>query len=125
MLKSDLNTSTLVKLRNGGIAIITENMHKELSLVLSTGNYYSLYDYTNYLFKHHDNNNNPSDIMAVKNYLSPTSALQFMLTNRPSDLEWDWIREADKEVELENLINTLNTQLEEAKTKLKEITNKS
>jgi len=30
-----------------------------------------------------------------------------------------------EEVELENLINTLNTQLEEAKTKLKEITNKS
>jgi hypothetical protein len=50
-----------------------------------------------------------------------------MLTNRPSDLKWDWIREekSDKEVELENLINTLNTQLEEAKTKLKEITNKS
>jgi predicted RNase H-like nuclease (RuvC/YqgF family) len=128
MLKSDLNTSMLVKLRNGGITIVAENMHKELSLVLSTGNYYSLYDYTNYLFKHHDNNNNnPSDIMAVKNYLSPTSALQSMLTDRPSDLKWDWIREekSDKEVELENLINTLNTQLEEAKTKLKEITNKS
>ena len=30
-----------------------------------------------------------------------------------------------EEIELENLINTLNTQLEEAKTKLKEITNKS
>jgi len=30
-----------------------------------------------------------------------------------------------EEVELENLINTLNTQLEEAKIKLKEITNKS
>ena len=121
MLKLNLDTSTLVKLRNGKIAIVIRDEFSKLLVMTKSGGRYWLNNYNDNLlrFERHDH---LADIIAYKKYTTSMYALNAMLSEI-SELKWDWEREekSDKEIELENLITTLSTQLEDAKTKLEKI----
>lgn len=67
------------------------------------------------------------DIVAIKQLNSQSEALGYLINDKEPK-EWDWIREeqpkkSEKEIQLEELIHKLETQLNDAKSELDKIKN--
>jgi hypothetical protein len=127
--KEDLNNCTLVKLKNKRLCIpLYKEFDNEVVLhddLISRGGLVGLNSYDNDLKYNRNFAYSCYDIIAIKKYTTPIDVINLVKKQKEPE-SWDWVREekSEKEIELENLISKLDSQLQSAKNELNRIKSK-